>query len=218
MPAISTISARLSTTEPFKQVSPLNDIHAGGVPHGTPPALLYPNGIGSKRKETALKKILIKIWNDLEIYAMVVLMIGFILTVLWGIISRLIFHSPATWSEEVARFMFIWMVFLGISYSTLHDSHIRVTFVADTLFKGRSRQVLDIFIQLLTLAIFGWMFITGIRYVDYCMGVKTPALQMPRGWFVTILPITGGLMVIRTAYKLGVSVKKLFSNKEEVSA
>lgn len=162
-----------------------------------------------------MKKILKKVWNNLELYVMVTLMIGFILTVLWGIVSRLFLNSPATWTEEVARFMFIWMVFLGISYSTLHESHIRVTFVANALFKGKAGVVLDIAIYLITLVIFAWMFITGIEYVGHCMGVKTPAMQLPRGWFVTILPITGGLMVLRTAYKIAECVKKLFTKAEK---
>lgn len=166
-----------------------------------------------------MRKFLKKIWENLELYVMVVLMAGFILTVLWGIVSRVVFKAPSPWSEELARIMFIWMVFLGISYSTLHDSHIRVTFVANALFKGKANQILNILLNLLAFGIFAWVFVTGIQYVSYCSAVRTPALQLPRSWFVTILPITGFLMVLRTGYKVVLSIKALFTSADkEVSA
>ena len=160
-----------------------------------------------------MKAFFKKLWNGFELYIMVVLMTGFLLTVFWGIFCRVFFKAPVTWSEELSRFMFIWMVFLGLSYSTLHESHIRVTFVAKALFKGKSREVLEIAIYLVTLAVFGWIAVTGIEYVGYCSAVRTPAMQLPRAWFVTILPLTGFLMVIRTVYKLAACVRA-FSGKD----
>lgn len=141
---------------------------------------------------------------------MVGLMIGFVLTVFWGIVSRVFFKAPSSWSEEMARMMFIWMVFLGLSHSTLHGGHIRISYLVDTLFKGKANQMLELLLYLLTLGVFGWVFITGIQYVDYCSVVKTPAMQLSRSWFVSILPLTGGLMIIRTSYRLVESIKKLF--------
>lgn len=162
-----------------------------------------------------MKKFVKKLWENMELYMMVVLMIGFILTVLWGIISRVVFHSPASWTEELARIMFIWMVFLGISYSTLHDNNIRVTVVANALFKGTANQVLNILIYLLTFGVFAWIFTTGIQYIGYCSVVKTPAMQLPRSWFVTILPLTGFLMILRSGYKIFISVKELFTHMDK---
>lgn len=162
-----------------------------------------------------MKNKLKKLWNNLELYFMVVLMAGFIFAVLWGIISRVVLKAPSPWTEEAARFMFIWMVFLGISYSTLHNSNIRVTFIANSLFKGKANQVLDFLIYLLTFGVFTWIFITGIQYVGYCAVVKTPAMQLPRSWFVTILPITGFLMILRTGYKIVICGKELFRHEEK---
>lgn len=147
-----------------------------------------------------MDKIFKKIWNELEAYIMVVLMAAFIFTVLWGIVSRIVLKSPATWTEELARTLFIWMVFLGISYSTLHGNHIRVKFIADKLFKGKAQSVLNVMINILAFAIFFWLFVNGIKYIDYCSIVKTPAMQAPRSVFVSILPLTGLLMMIRTGY------------------
>lgn len=151
-----------------------------------------------------------KLWNNFELYIMVVLLAAILVLVFANIVCRIVFLSPITWSEELARVMFIWVVFLGMSYSALHGTHIRVTFIANAIFKGKAGEVLNILLELVTLVIFVWMFVTGIEYIEYCSAIRTPAMQLPRSWFVSILPISGFLMVVRTGYLLGNSIRNLF--------
>ena len=162
-----------------------------------------------------MKSFLQKLWKNFELYLMVILLTGILVLVFVNIVCRVVFTSPITWSEELARIMFIWVVFLGLSYSTLHDNHIRITFVNNVLFKGKAGDVLNSLIYVVTLIIFIWLFIVGIQYVEYCSVTRTPALQLPRSWFVSILPISGFLMVVRTGYKLGVSIRNLFKKGDE---
>lgn len=42
---------------------------------------------------------------------------------------RYVMRAPLTWSEEATRYMFIWFVFMGISYGIKHDTHIRVNII-----------------------------------------------------------------------------------------
>jgi TRAP-type C4-dicarboxylate transport system permease small subunit len=166
-----------------------------------------------RRKEFTLKDFWKKVWNELEVYFMVVFMAGFLLTVLWGIISREFFNAPSPWTEEMARILFIWMVFLGFSYSTLHGTHIRIDFVVNKLFKGISGEILNILIYLLALVIFTWLFVNGIEYIAYCATVRTPAMQIPRSWLVTILPVTGFLMMVRLTYMIVCSARNIVNRK-----
>ncbi|MAY88139.1 TRAP transporter small permease [Arenibacterium halophilum] len=41
--------------------------------------------------------------------------------------SRFIFKLPIEWSEEMARFLFIWFCWFGCSYATINYHHIRIT-------------------------------------------------------------------------------------------
>ena len=41
------------------------------------------------------------------------------------VIARYGFQSSLSWSEEVSRYMFIWLIYLGISYAVKTDRHIR---------------------------------------------------------------------------------------------
>ena len=54
-----------------------------------------------------------------------------VLVVLMQIILRFGFNNPRAWAEEVSRYLFIWMVFIGCGIATARGSHIRVTEIVD---------------------------------------------------------------------------------------
>ena len=47
------------------------------------------------------------------------------------ILFRFFFNAPLTWTEEVDRYLFVWVVYLGSAVAVAIDGHIRVTFVVD---------------------------------------------------------------------------------------
>ena len=50
--------------------------------------------------------------------------IGLVLS--FQVIMRYVFHSSLGWSEELARYMFVWLVFIGISYGAKVMRHIKI--------------------------------------------------------------------------------------------
>jgi TRAP-type C4-dicarboxylate transport system permease small subunit len=50
-----------------------------------------------------------------------------------GVVARLAFSSGLPWQEELARMLFVLMIYLGASYSILKSDHIRVTALVDLL-------------------------------------------------------------------------------------
>lgn len=62
-----------------------------------------------------------------------------VLIVLMQIILRFGFNNPRAWAEEVSRYLFIWMVFIGCGIATARGSHIRVTEIVDMFGDGGRR-------------------------------------------------------------------------------
>jgi C4-dicarboxylate transporter DctQ subunit len=54
-----------------------------------------------------------------------------VLLVVAQIILRFVFNNPRAWAEEVSRYLFVWMVFVGCGVATARGSHIRVTEIVD---------------------------------------------------------------------------------------
>ena len=56
----------------------------------------------------------------------VILMSAIGLVLSFQVIMRYVFHSSLGWSEELARYMFVWLVFIGISYGAKVMRHIKI--------------------------------------------------------------------------------------------
>lgn len=54
-----------------------------------------------------------------------------VLLVVAQIVMRFVFNNPRAWAEEVGRYLFVWMVFIGCGIATARGSHIRVTEIVD---------------------------------------------------------------------------------------
>lgn len=53
------------------------------------------------------------------------------------VVLRTVFEAPQTWLEEVSRYIFVWVVFLGAALAFFRDNHVRLDIV-DFLIKGRA--------------------------------------------------------------------------------
>ncbi|MDP5292354.1 TRAP transporter large permease subunit [Oceanimonas sp. CHS3-5] len=107
------------------------------------------------------------------------------------------------WTEELARYIFIWISYLAVSLSILTRSGIRVDVLHNRL-PERAQAVLWIAIDACTLVLVTMFAVMGADYVkmQLLMPQTTPALQI--GYYLPylILPIGFGLMVLRTLQSL----------------
>ncbi len=141
-------------------------------------------------------------WLDkyLEYIGMSIMFVIMFIVVLLGIITRLI-GSPISWTEEASRLAFVWMIFMGLSYGTAHDKHIRVTIIPDKM-GPKVAAYFTIFWDIVTIAVFCWIGFYGFKYVAYSSTAKTYALQLNKGVVASIIPISACLNIIRCIQKM----------------
>lgn len=75
-----------------------------------------------------VKRTIIKLLDNFENYICQVLLSIFISLLFIQILCRELFNYSLSWEEELARFAFVWFVFLGASYAARLAAHNRVTF------------------------------------------------------------------------------------------
>ena len=139
--------------------------------------------------------------DNFERWIMMALFVALFFIVMAGIISRVVFNSPFTWTEEAARLVFIWLSFMGISYGTKYDKHINVTIVLDKMPKKVS-VLFTIFWDIVALAIFVWIGFYGVQYIIYMSNSVTSVLRINQGITTSIVAISAILNVIRIIEKL----------------
>ena len=145
-----------------------------------------------------------KIIDSVLEYAVIFLMGSIVLTIVWQVISRYIFNSPSEFTDELSRYLLIWVGILGATYVTGTKGHIALEFFMEKYFSKRQKQN-QIFIQLtiLTFAI-GVLIIGGIRlvYITLSLGQISASLRIPLGYVYMILPIGGLLISYYSIYHL----------------
>lgn len=67
-------------------------------------------------------------WLDqhFEEMLMAIFLCGVVVMMTIHVFFRYVMRAPLTWSEEATRYMFIWFVFMGVSYGIRNNTHIRV--------------------------------------------------------------------------------------------
>lgn len=148
-----------------------------------------------------MKEKLKYINDNFERWCMMLLFIILFIIVMAGIISRVIFNSPFTWTEEAARLSFIWMIFMGISFGTKYDKHINVTIVLDKM-PRKVAAAFDIFWDIVAFIVFVYVSIYGVKYIFYMSGSVTSVLRINQGLTTSIVGISAILNCYRILEKM----------------
>ncbi|UII23324.1 TRAP transporter small permease [Fulvivirga ligni] len=141
-----------------------------------------------------IKKVIDKVLANL----LVALMVVMVLDVLWQIFSRYILVSPSSFTDELARYLLIWIGVLGAAYASGQGSHLAINLLSDKL--NDKQQIRLKIIQNILIIIFALaaMIIGGGRlvYITYVLSQNSPALNIPLSLIYAVIPVSGLLILI----------------------
>jgi TRAP-type transport system small permease protein len=133
------------------------------------------------------------------------------------IVTRFVFHDPLFWTEEAARYAFVWIVALGAAAGVTSRSHITMDIVPMML-PPRTRLVLRIVLDLMVLAALLLLVWYGIFGTMRAHNVISIAIGMPESWLYGALPVFAVLAAIRTALAIAQDVIVLRQGDERQAA
>ena len=148
-------------------------------------------------------KQIVKVFDELE---KIVLFSGFafvIFIVFLQVILRYVFNSSLNWVEELTRYLFVWLTWIGAAHAVRNDKHIRVTVLLDK-FGPTAKNWLEIIITLLCLVTFVIMTKTGFELISQMKEAVrySSSLHFAMYYFYYAVPIGGLLMSLRYIQKL----------------
>ena len=115
--------------------------------------------------------------------------------IVYTVVSRYVFNSVLSWSEEVPRYLLIWIAFLGAAVSVDLKDHIAFDYVSKR-FSGQLRRLVELVINLAML-FFGWiMFFFGIQFVEDFGSDLMESIPFTNVWYYTAMPISGFLIML----------------------
>lgn len=126
---------------------------------------------------------------------------------------RYVLGDPLTWTEELSRFLFVWLIAFAAGYCVSTREHIRVELVVDMLPK-KVQKVLDILMTVLPLGVFVYMIPTCVQFMIQQNRLKSTALRLPYSYVYGAVVVASVLLVI---HLIGHLIITLFDkeNKDE---
>lgn len=121
-----------------------------------------------------------------------------VLDVLWGVASRYLFGSQASWSEELARLLMVWLALLGAALVCREDKHLGLDVVVRSWpdeVQRLGRLFVYVLIIIFACIVMAW---GGYHLVvqRFDSGQALPALGISKGWFYLALPVSGCLTTL----------------------
>lgn len=140
-----------------------------------------------------LRKKVDKILANILIFIMSVMVIN----VLWQVFTRYIMGDPSSFTDELARYLMIWIGILGAAYVSGKNMHVAINVLPEKFSKSTQKRI-AIFVDILIVVfVFSAFIIGGIRlvYISYTLGQHSPSLQIPLAVVYLVLPLSGLLII-----------------------
>ncbi|WP_024286812.1 TRAP transporter small permease [Cellulomonas sp. KRMCY2] len=147
---------------------------------------------------TSVKNVLDRVltWVCVALFAVLVV------DVTWQVFARQVLDQPSGWSEELAKYLFIWLGLFGSALVFGERGHIAVDFAVKKL-PEKVKIAITAVVQLAILAFTGLVLIWGgFRVVDLAWDQNLTGLPTNVGPLYLALPISGILIAFYTVYHL----------------
>jgi TRAP-type C4-dicarboxylate transport system permease small subunit len=137
-------------------------------------------------------------------FELVAMNIGFVVlvgSIVWGVLSRYVTESPATWVEEVSSIAFTWVVFVGAAEVHRRGRHVSVDLLTAFLparVRGKQRAAVEIFVALYCLYV-AWL---GLQETIASNSATTSMLGIPLSVAYGGLTVGFFLMGLRSIQRL----------------
>ncbi len=143
---------------------------------------------------------MIQVRNTIDLIlarTLVFLMALMVINVLWQVASRFILGSPSSFTDELARYLMIWIGILGAAYVSGKNMHVSIDVLVRRFGDHTQRRLKFLVATLIILFCIGVMVVGGGRlvYITHVLDQHSPALQVPLSVVYSIIPISGLLIV-----------------------
>lgn len=127
---------------------------------------------------------------------MAMMLVVMVCLMLWQVTTRYLLGVPATYTEEILRFLMIWMALIGAAYCFGANRHLSMDLIP-SLLPEKCGRVLYLINTLVVLSFSGLVLLLGgWRASISALNQVSPIMQVPMGYVYLILPISAVLICV----------------------
>lgn len=130
-------------------------------------------------------------------WVLVVLMSLMVINVLWQVFTRFIMGDPSSFTDELARYLLIWLGLIGAGYVAGKKMHLAIDYLVGKMSSSYQKKInifINIAVLLFALVV---LVIGGISLVHLTLDLEqiSSALQIQLGYVYIAAPISGLLIM-----------------------
>lgn len=134
-------------------------------------------------------------------WVLAALMLTMTVLIGWQVIARFIIGDSLTFSEEVSRFVMVWLVIVGAAYAAKNGRLMKVDIVEHVL-SGKAKQTVVMIAGLLSIVFYLVLVVFGFFIVNAVSYQLTPATEVSMSIPMAALPVGGILLIINTVHQM----------------
>ena len=145
-------------------------------------------------------------FRKINIIVISIIFFMLVVTVFANVIFRYFFESTIDWSEELARFLLIWLIFIGAMNALFENEHMVMDYFIQ-LFQEKITGALKLIADLFSLAATIALTLGGLELAIKNLNWYSPVLNIPYGYVNMIVPICSSLMAVIILRKIVNDIK-----------
>jgi TRAP-type C4-dicarboxylate transport system permease small subunit len=154
------------------------------------------------------------IWQIIEEATLVFFSIMLLLAIA-QILFRYVLNISVPWTEEAARWLFVWQIFLGSSLMLKEHGHLKITMVRDLL-PYTVQKVVDLIMSLLGLIFIIGIFFGSLQMIGSVQNVTAGSFSLSVKYMYLVVPISMVLMVLVYGRRVFQDVITLFRKNMKI--
>lgn len=137
----------------------------------------------------------IRTWLDRVLRAICIVLFGLLVAlVVWQVFTRLVLNDPSAWTEEAARYVFVWVSMIGIAIAVGEKADVVMDILVEKLPRHLQRGA-DVVAYLATLAFVAYVIVYGgFTQTALAWNQTNPLLPLTQGQLYLALPLAGVLL------------------------
>jgi TRAP-type C4-dicarboxylate transport system permease small subunit len=133
--------------------------------------------------------------------SVVMISVVMIAVTLAQVVFRYVIAAPLPWSEELARYCFVWIVFLGGAIGLSRGVHLGVDLLVNAM-PAPVRRGIDILTNVLIAAFAATVIYASLPVLNMNVFQRSPALGVPMTYIYMAIPISMGLIFLICAERV----------------
>lgn len=144
-------------------------------------------------------------WLDrnFERYTVAALLAAIVGLISANVFMRYVLNASLSWGEELTLWLFVWFVWIAVSYAFQQGSHVRITFLRDAFGPARQR-MFEVVVDLLVIGFLAILSVQCIKLMlqPFVLSQKSVVLGLPIPVLYASAPIGAGLSILRVTQHL----------------